>query len=72
MSDIEKTELAHYTTPFKRQDMVLSSISHDNGLNLVEIKIREGRRFTMLELDAELAGQMAQALQEWADKNKSS
>ena len=70
MSDTTKKELSHYTTPFKRQDVVLSSIDHDNGLSLLEIKIREGRRFTMLEIDADIAAEMASILQKWADDNK--
>ncbi len=70
MSDPTKTELAHYITPFKRQDVLLSSISHENGLNLLEIKVREGRRFTMLEIDPEIASEMAAVLQKWVDDNK--
>ncbi len=70
MPDIAKTPLAEYTTPFKRQNIQVTALEHDNGLNLLEIKIREARRFTMVELDPEIAEQMAQVLLDWATKNK--
>jgi len=71
MDEIEKTQLSEYTTPFKRQNIKVTALKHDNGLNLIELKIREARRFTMIELDPELAEQIGQDLINWAQKHKS-
>ena len=36
----------------------------------MELRIREGRRITIVELDAKTVGDLGKALQEWADKSK--
>ena len=68
MTDKITRELGTFTTPFKRQEILLQDVQHESGLQMLEIRIREGRRFTIVELDAELAGQMSRQMADWAEK----
>ena len=62
----EKTqELDRFPAPFNK-DISLSEIIYENGFPMLKIQIREGRRFTTLELDPATAEHWGQAMSDWA------
>ena len=62
-------EFAHFSAPYRNAQITLIDKPSDE-VPLMELRIREGRRITIVELDAKTVGELGKALQEWADKNK--
>ena len=52
------TELEVIEAPWNKQ-ITVSEVSYDGGYTMLHLRIKEGRRFTDLELDAETAGKIA-------------
>jgi hypothetical protein len=46
--------------------VLLQEVAHDSGMVLLRVRIREGRRFTILDLDAETARLWGGAMVDWA------
>ena len=44
----------------------LANVTHPGGLDLLRIRLRQGRRFTDVELSPEMAREMARWLDAWA------
>jgi hypothetical protein len=63
LSDIGEREL-----PFGRR-VKLQNVDFHNGLNLLRLTWREGRRFTQIDLDPESAEAFATDVLEWARAN---
>ncbi len=60
------TELGKIQVPLGGQQIELQQIDHaDNGMSLLRIRIREGKRFTIFDIDPATAGQWADAMQQW-------
>ncbi len=68
MADTPHSPLATFLTPFRRQEITLRERDDPltGDVRLLEMRIREGRRFTLLELDAATAQALAEALAQWA------
>ncbi|WP_421621198.1 DUF6967 family protein [Alkalilimnicola ehrlichii] len=47
-------------------DCELQAVTHPGGLPMLRMRLRQGRRFTDVELTEEMALEMAQWLQAWA------
>lgn len=65
MSDPEVNELARITAPFRRE-VVLQDVLHESGMRLLRVRIREGTRFTILDIDVPTAETWATTMQSWA------
>jgi hypothetical protein len=64
-------ELAKFKVPLGSQEIELQQIDHvEGGMSLMRIRIREGKRFTIFDIDPETAQQWAKAMQNWADTQK--
>lgn len=60
--------LAKFKVPLGGQEIELQQIDHaDGGMSLLRIRIREGKRFTIFDIDPATAQQWAHAMQDWAD-----
>jgi hypothetical protein len=60
--------LAKFKVPLGSQEIELQQIDHaEGGMSLMRIRIREGKRFTIFDIDPGTARQWAQAMQDWAD-----
>ncbi len=61
------SELAKLTVPLGGQEVALQQIDHaEDGMSLLRIRIREGKRFTIFDIDPATARQWADAMRAWA------
>ena len=61
------TPIERFLAPYGRE-IELQRVTYDNGYELLRLRIREGKRFTILELDAETARHWAGLMQQWAQE----
>jgi len=65
--------LAKFKVPLGSQEIELQQIDHaEGGMSLLRIRIREGKRFTIFDIDPGTAREWAQAMQDWADTQDAS
>lgn len=61
-------ELLKLKVPLGSQEIDLQQIDHvEGGMSLLRIRIREGKRFTIFDIDPSTAQQWAVAMQQWAN-----
>lgn len=61
------TELGSIKVPLGGQQIELQQIDHaEQGMSLLRVRIREGRRFTIFDIDPATAAQWASIMHEWA------
>jgi hypothetical protein len=59
--------LAKFKVPLGSQEIELQQIDHaEGGMSLLRLRIREGKRFTIFDIDPETAKLWAHAMQDWA------
>jgi len=60
--------LSKFKVPLGSQEIELQQIDHaEGGMSLLRIRIREGKRFTIFDIDPATAKLWAQTMQDWAD-----
>ena len=69
MSEEIKTRLATIVAPYRRE-VWLDAVQFESGMRLLRVTIKEGRRFTQLDLDAETADQWGEAMKDWAQRSR--
>lgn len=57
------TEIGRTVAPWGKE-LVVQVLSYESGMRLARVRIREGRRFTVLDLDATTATWLHAALQQ--------
>ncbi len=71
MTDEVITDVVQLDLPYGRtanlKNVAYTGDEFAQDLNLLKLTLREGRRFTILDLDAEAARAFGQALVDWAD-----
>lgn len=65
MTDSVKTRLKTIAAPYGRE-IRLDDVAYASGMKLLRVTIREGGRYTVLELDAAAALEWADAMRRWA------
>jgi hypothetical protein len=60
-----KTRIATVVAPYRRE-VWLDDVQFESGMRLLRVTIKEGRRFTQLDLDDATADQWGQAMLDWA------
>lgn len=61
------TELEKFTLPLGQQQVELQEIVHAEGaMPMLRMRIREGKRFTIFDIDPVTAAALAGAMQRWA------
>ncbi len=68
MSQEQTRSLDKFEAPFAKQIELLEVI-HDGGVRLLRVRIREGSRFTILDLDPVTAAHWGGAMADWAATN---
>jgi hypothetical protein len=64
-------DLAKFKVPLGGQEIELQQIDHaEDGMSLLRVRVREGKRFTIFDIDPGTARQWAAAMQDWADTQK--
>ena len=62
------SELTRFKVPLGNQEIELQQIDHvEGGMSLLRIRIREGKRFTIFDIDPATAQHWAATMQIWAD-----
>jgi len=69
MTDEITTDIAELELPFRRQAN-LKNVEFDSGLNMLRLTLREGRRFTVIDLDADSAAKLGNLMARWADVSR--
>ena len=65
------SELSKFKVPLGNQEIELQQIDHiEGGMSLLRIRIREGKRFTIFDIDPATARLWADAMQRWADSQE--
>lgn len=65
------SELTKFKVPLGSQEIELQQIDHiKGGMSLLRIRIREGKRFTIFDIDPETAQLWAVAMQRWSDSQR--
>jgi len=65
------SELTKFKVPLGGQEIELQQIDHvEGGMSLLRIRIREGKRFTIFDIDPATAEQWAATMQHWASSQK--
>jgi hypothetical protein len=62
----DKTRLDVIVAPYGRE-VRLDEVPFESGMRLLRVTIREGRRFTVLDLDARSAGEWGRVMTEWSN-----
>jgi Family of unknown function (DUF6967) len=65
MSGETVVPLTQFAAPYGR-DVVLQAVEHESGLRMLRVRIREGRRFTVMDLDPDTAARWGEAMRDWA------
>ena len=65
MSGEKKTRIAAVEAPYRRE-IWLDDVEFESGMRLLRVTIKEGSRFTQLDLDSDTATRWAQIMQDWA------
>ena len=65
MIDATVTELEKITAPYGRE-IKLENVAFENGMRVLRIHIREGNRFTVMDIDANTASKWSGAMSAWA------
>jgi len=65
------TELDKLTVPLGGQQIELQQKDHAaGGMSLLRVRIREGKRFTIFDIDAQTAERWAATMQSWVANQK--
>ena len=66
MSDASINRLDEFSAPYGKE-VILEDVNYESGLCLLRIRIREGNRFTIMDIDSETARHWGSAMLTWAD-----
>ena len=65
LTALSQEELARMTAPWGRE-VRLIRLSYDSGFEMLRLSIKEGKRFTTLDLDSASAAKLARLIADWA------
>jgi hypothetical protein len=65
VSDETVSELDRFDAPWNKQ-VTLQDVRHESGLRMLRIRIREGTRFTVMDIDQHTAAHWGKAMSDWA------
>ena len=61
------TRLEKFSAPYGRE-VILEDVLHQSGMRMLRLRIREGSRFTVMDLDPDTAEHWGSAMRAWAEK----
>ncbi len=63
------TRLERCQAPYGRE-VELQEVLFEGGMKLLQLRIREGKRFTIMDLDPETAAHWARVMGDWAARSQ--
>ena len=63
------TKLDKFIAPYGKE-VTLEKVDYENGMRVLRIHIREGNRFTVMDIDVNTASTWAGVMSDWANKVK--
>jgi hypothetical protein len=63
------TRLDEFSAPYGKQ-VKLENVAYENGMRVLRIHIREGNRFTVMDVDEKTASHWGRAMTDWAAQLK--
>ena len=63
--DSTTTTLDKFLAPYGRE-VTLENVDYDNDTRVLRIRIREGNRFTVMDINSETAARWASVMSDWA------
>lgn len=67
----ELTTLDKFTAPIWGQEIELQQVDYlAGGTSMLRLRIREKKRFTIFDIDAQTAARWGKAMQDWAGKQE--
>ena len=67
MSEETVKLLTKIDAPYGRK-IVIESVEHESDLRMLRIRIREGQRFTIMDIDEDTANRWSTVMSAWASK----
>ena len=67
MIDSTVTDLEKIAAPYGRE-IKLENVAYENGMRVLRVHIREGNRFTVLDIDENSASAWGTSMLRWADQ----
>jgi hypothetical protein len=67
MSEETVAPLDEFDAPYGRK-VKLEAVEYESGMRMLRLRIREGNRFTVMELDEAAARRWIATMTTWADK----
>jgi len=61
------TKLDKFTAPYGRE-VTLENVEYENGMRVLRIHIREGNRFTVMDINDSIARQWGEVMTEWSNQ----
>jgi hypothetical protein len=69
VSEEIKTRIGTIEAPYRRE-IWLDEVRFESGMQLLRMTIKEGRRFTQLDLDEATVDQLGQTMLDWAHRTR--
>ncbi len=66
MTEETVTDITEIELPFGRR-AILKNVAFEGGLNMLRLTLREGRRFTIMDIDQKGAQDFGEQLVRWAE-----
>jgi len=63
------TRLNKFSAPYGKE-VTLENVVYENGMRVLRVHIREGNRFTVMDIDADTASGWGAAMADWAAKTQ--
>jgi len=63
------TRLKKFSAPYGKE-VTLENVAYDNGMRVLRIHIREGNRFTVMDVDENTASRWGAAMTAWAGQSQ--
>jgi len=67
--DSTVTRLDKITAPYGKE-VTLENVVYENGMRVLRVHIREGNRFTVMDIDEKTAASWGAAMTEWAARTQ--
>ena len=61
------SRLDRFTAPYGKE-VTLENVTYENGMRVLRIHIREGNRFTVMDIDVNTASNWSTVMNTWVDQ----